>query len=441
MLAAHAIPPSAFQNRNVGHGILFIPASHAEAIRRPETQRPRNTAFGPWRAKNGSPCSSTASRCVWNGPGRANSRRPPLRPIANPTLSPTIAAADADHHQRDDVQLAVVGEQRRADQRGLAGDGDAHRLDRDQREHDGVPDVRGKVDDRREHVREPAVARRRRRATHVAHTLPRHGRSGSSRVRAPTRCRASRAAARSRSRRPWGDALVSRGTFAGTEVLHVSRHEAGHARLSNLVTHRANIAALAQLGAQGVIGVTVCGAVDPSVELGSIVCFDDLHFLANRLGDGELCTFYPEPGDRRRGHWIFEDPFSAELRRALLDGRGRGRRARSATAAATATSTARASTPRPRSAGSPPAGVDRRLADRRAGDGAVRRGGAALRAARVRDRLRERGPGRADAGADAARHDGREHRDVRGRARRRGAARGGRRAGAGGHRSTASRRS
>jgi len=119
---------------------------------------------------------------------------------------------------------------------------------------------------------------------------------------------------------PWGDALVSRGTFAGTEVLHISRHEEGHVRLSNLVTHRANIAALAQEGAAAVLAVTVCGAVDPSVELGSVVCFDDLHFLANRLGDGELCTFYPEPGDRRRGHWIFEDPFSADLRRALLDG-------------------------------------------------------------------------------------------------------------------------
>jgi purine nucleoside phosphorylase len=119
---------------------------------------------------------------------------------------------------------------------------------------------------------------------------------------------------------PWGDALVSRGAFAGIEVLHISRHEAGHARLSNLVTHRANVAALAQLGARGVIAVTVCGAVDASVELGSLVCFDDLHFLANRLGDGELCTFYPEPGDRRRGHWIFEDPFSPHLRAALLEG-------------------------------------------------------------------------------------------------------------------------
>jgi purine nucleoside phosphorylase len=119
---------------------------------------------------------------------------------------------------------------------------------------------------------------------------------------------------------PWGDALVSRGSFAGVEVLHISRHGAGHARLSNVVTHRANIAALKAEGAQGVIAVTVCGAVDPSVELGSLICFDDLHFLANRLGDGELCTFHSSPGDAQRGHWIFEDPFSAGLRAALLAG-------------------------------------------------------------------------------------------------------------------------
>jgi purine nucleoside phosphorylase len=118
----------------------------------------------------------------------------------------------------------------------------------------------------------------------------------------------------------WGEALVSRGRFAGTDVVHVSRHQAGHVRLSSLVTHRANIAALHAAGAKAVIAVTVCGAVDPTVELGSLVCFDDLHFLANRLGDGELCTFFDEPGDPQRGHWIFEDPFSAGLRGALLEG-------------------------------------------------------------------------------------------------------------------------
>jgi purine nucleoside phosphorylase len=118
----------------------------------------------------------------------------------------------------------------------------------------------------------------------------------------------------------WGDALVAHGRFAGCDVLHVSRHGEGHARLSNHVTHRPNIAALKQLGATGVLAVTVCGAVDPALELGSLVCFDDLHFLANRLGSGELCTFYAQPGDRERGHWIYEGPFSEPLRAALLAG-------------------------------------------------------------------------------------------------------------------------
>jgi purine nucleoside phosphorylase len=118
----------------------------------------------------------------------------------------------------------------------------------------------------------------------------------------------------------WGEAYVSSGRFAGVDVLHLARHGEGHVRLSNHVAHRANIAALKQLGAAGVIAVTVCGAVDPSVELGSLICFDDLHFLANRLADGSLCTFYDRAGDPRRGHWIYEDPYSPPLRAALLEG-------------------------------------------------------------------------------------------------------------------------
>src|SRR4051794_27482393 len=72
---------------------------------------------------------------------------------------------------------------------------------------------------------------------------------------------------------PWGEAFVSHGSWAGVDVLHISRHEPGHPRLSNHVTHRANIAALKSSGAEGVLAVTVCGAVDPSVELGSLICF------------------------------------------------------------------------------------------------------------------------------------------------------------------------
>jgi 5'-methylthioadenosine phosphorylase len=120
---------------------------------------------------------------------------------------------------------------------------------------------------------------------------------------------------------PHGVTEVSRGQCAGVEVLHLSRHGAGHVRMSNHVTHLANIWALKELAATAVIGCTACGAVDPTLELGSLVVFDDLHFISNRLPDGSLCSFFTTPGDPGRGHWILHGgPFSEAVRDALIDG-------------------------------------------------------------------------------------------------------------------------
>ena len=118
---------------------------------------------------------------------------------------------------------------------------------------------------------------------------------------------------------PFGEVPVTRGSYDGAEALHVSRHGPGHIRLSNHVSHRANIWALKELGAIAVIGCTACGAVDPTLELGELVVFDDLHFISNRLPDGTLATFFSEPGDRLRGHWIIDrGPYSDGVRGAVL---------------------------------------------------------------------------------------------------------------------------
>ena len=144
---------------------------------------------------------------------------------------------------------------------------------------------------------------------------------------------------------PYGSVDVSRGQLAGVEVMHISRHGAGHVRLSNHVRHRADIWALHALGATAVIGCTACGAVDPSLPLGSLVVFDDLHFISNRLPDGSLCTFFEEPGDPRRGHWILHGgPFSGGVRAALLAGAAASGTRRPRRRASTATSTGPAST-------------------------------------------------------------------------------------------------
>ena len=124
---------------------------------------------------------------------------------------------------------------------------------------------------------------------------------------------------------PFGRALLTEGRLAGADIVHCSRHRANHELLSSQVTHQANIWALREAGVRGILAATVCGAVDPEVELGGLVVFDDLHFLANRLPDGSACTLHTEPGRPGRGHWIFDRPFSQPLREALLVGaRGAG---------------------------------------------------------------------------------------------------------------------
>lgn len=116
----------------------------------------------------------------------------------------------------------------------------------------------------------------------------------------------------------YGQALVTQGWLGGVEILHVSRHGEGHRLVSHQVEHRANVAALRDRGADAILAVTVCGGVDPVLELGQLVVFDDLHFPANRLPGGELCTFHTQPGAAGRGHWVYERPFSEHLRGALL---------------------------------------------------------------------------------------------------------------------------
>ena len=162
----------------------------------------------------------------------------------------------------------------------------------------------------------------------------------------------------------FGTARVTEGRFAGAEVLHLSRHLEGHARLSHQVTHQANIAALRDRGAEArswPYGLR-CGRPDGPARFA--VVFDDLHFLANRLADGSICTLHTEPGPSRAAG-TGSSRTRSPRRCAPRCWRARPTRAsKPATAAATATSTGRASTRRPRSARWRPA-ASRRSARRR----------------------------------------------------------------------------
>ena len=112
----------------------------------------------------------------------------------------------------------------------------------------------------------------------------------------------------------FGDVELTDGKLGAVEVVHLSRHGAGHERVSHQVAHHANLTAIIERGVDFVISVTVCGAIDPTAELGSLVVFDDLYFPSNRLPDGTACTWHDTPAAPGRGHWIFDLPFSEPLR-------------------------------------------------------------------------------------------------------------------------------
>lgn len=116
---------------------------------------------------------------------------------------------------------------------------------------------------------------------------------------------------------PYGTVPVTVGRIGAVDVVHLSRHGSGHARLSTQVTHKANLSALRACGVDAVYSLTVCGSVDPTLTPGTLVAFDDLYFLHNRLPDGSICTWFDTP-DAGRAHWIYDRPYSPQLRAALL---------------------------------------------------------------------------------------------------------------------------
>lgn len=115
----------------------------------------------------------------------------------------------------------------------------------------------------------------------------------------------------------FGEVEVAVSAVGAWTVGSVSRHGSGHRNLPHTVPHRANIAALAKLGARAILATTVVGAVDPNASLGCSILFDDLFFPGNNLPDGSACTVFTEPGDPARGHLVWSEPFAPRLRRKL----------------------------------------------------------------------------------------------------------------------------
>ncbi len=115
----------------------------------------------------------------------------------------------------------------------------------------------------------------------------------------------------------YGPASLTRADLSGgPELLFLARHGAGHSLPPHRINHRANIAALRDLGVNAVFATTAVGSLRPEIAPGDFVVLDD--FLD--FTKGEVVTFYGEPGGVR--HTDFVHPYAPDLREILLQTAG-----------------------------------------------------------------------------------------------------------------------
>jgi 5'-methylthioadenosine phosphorylase len=116
----------------------------------------------------------------------------------------------------------------------------------------------------------------------------------------------------------YGDVSILTGKIGGKNIAFLARHGKDHSILPNKINYRANMIALKDLETQAIIATTVCGVLDPDLPLAQPVVFDDLFFPENRLPSGEACSMFADKGDKTKGHYIFEKPFSEDLRQQII---------------------------------------------------------------------------------------------------------------------------
>ncbi len=115
----------------------------------------------------------------------------------------------------------------------------------------------------------------------------------------------------------YGTASLTRADLGeGRELLFLARHGAGHRLPPHRINHRANIAALRDLGADVVFATAAVGSLRREIAPGDFVVLDD--FLD--FTKGEVVTFFGEPGEVR--HTDFVHPYDPNLRETLLSAAG-----------------------------------------------------------------------------------------------------------------------
>ncbi len=113
---------------------------------------------------------------------------------------------------------------------------------------------------------------------------------------------------------PFGDPsdAVVRGRLGDTSLLFLPRHGEGHAIPPSRINYRANICALAQMGATHVMSVSAVGSMKEEIEPGHVVLVDQYVDLTKQ----RTSTFFDEG---IAAHVAFSDPVCPKMAGTVAD--------------------------------------------------------------------------------------------------------------------------
>ena len=117
-------------------------------------------------------------------------------------------------------------------------------------------------------------------------------------------------------RTPYGEpsGALTFGRIAGEDVVFLARHGYGHTIAPHQVNYRANIWALLEQKVEGVVSVASVGGIRTDMRPGAIaVPHQIIDYTSGRKN-----TFF-EGGEQPVTHIDFTEPYSAQLRRRILD--------------------------------------------------------------------------------------------------------------------------
>jgi len=114
---------------------------------------------------------------------------------------------------------------------------------------------------------------------------------------------------------PWGtpSCALSFGMFQGTPIVFLARHGYGHTIAPHDINYRANLWALKEAGATGILAVATVGGIRADMGPGALVVPDQIiDYSTGREG-----SFYSGP-DQPVVHIDFTSPYDEAMRQRLL---------------------------------------------------------------------------------------------------------------------------